>query len=166
MYWDTSRPLIISKVISSFEKDVNYLNTQSKFFIQSNTKVFMLLNVPNLIRLYCPITEHCLLFQRQHGFQKCYSTDMQHLHELKVSNETGIHKVTNSILRGLSKCLDTVGLLNITLQATFWILKLYTELTRELSQIAKFMGPTWVLPGSCRPQMGPMLAPWTLLSGI
>ena len=23
------------------------------------------------------------------------------------------------------------------------------------------MGPTWV----CRPQMGPMLAPWTLLSG-
>ena len=32
-------------------------------------------------------------------------------------------------------------------------------------QIAKFMGPTWVPPGSCWPQMGPMLAPWTLLSG-
>ena len=32
-------------------------------------------------------------------------------------------------------------------------------------QIAKFMGPTWGPPGSCRPQMGPMLAPWTLLSG-
>ena len=28
------------------------------------------------------------------------------------------------------------------------------------------MGPTWDPPGSCRPQMGPMLAPWTLLSGI
>ena len=27
------------------------------------------------------------------------------------------------------------------------------------------MGPTWGPPGSCRPQMGPMLAPWTLLSG-
>ena len=27
------------------------------------------------------------------------------------------------------------------------------------------MGPTWGLPGSCRPQMGPVLAPWTLLSG-
>ena len=26
------------------------------------------------------------------------------------------------------------------------------------------MGPTWGPPGSCRPQMGPMLAPWTLLS--
>ena len=27
-----------------------------------------------------------------------------------------------------------------------------------LSQIAKFMGPTWGPPGSCRPQVGPMLA--------
>ena len=31
-------------------------------------------------------------------------------------------------------------------------------------QIAKFMGPTWGPPRSCRLQMGPMLAPWTLLS--
>ena len=28
------------------------------------------------------------------------------------------------------------------------------------------MGPIWGPPGSCRPQMGPVLAPWTLLSGI
>ena len=27
------------------------------------------------------------------------------------------------------------------------------------------MGPTWGPPGSCRPQMGPMMASWTLLSG-
>ena len=33
------------------------------------------------------------------------------------------------------------------------------------THIAKFMGPTSGLPGSCRPHMGPMLAPWTLLSG-
>ena len=33
------------------------------------------------------------------------------------------------------------------------------------SQIARFMGPTWGPPGSCRPQVGPTLAPWTLLSG-
>ena len=33
------------------------------------------------------------------------------------------------------------------------------------SRIAKCMGPTWGPPGSCRPQMGPMLVPWTLLSG-
>ena len=35
----------------------------------------------------------------------------------------------------------------------------------RFTQIAMFMGPTWGPPGSCRPQMGPMLAPWTLLSG-
>ena len=34
------------------------------------------------------------------------------------------------------------------------------------SQIAKFMGPTWGPPGSCWPQMGPILAPWTLLSEV
>ena len=28
------------------------------------------------------------------------------------------------------------------------------------------MGPTWGPPGSCRSQMGPMLAPWTLLSWL
>ena len=33
------------------------------------------------------------------------------------------------------------------------------------AQIARFMGPTWGPPGSCQPQMAPMLAPWTLLSG-
>ena len=38
-------------------------------------------------------------------------------------------------------------------------------LREYLPQIAKFMGPTWGPLGSCRPQMGPMLAPWTLLSG-
>ena len=32
------------------------------------------------------------------------------------------------------------------------------------TQIAKFMGPTCGPPGSSRPQMGPMLSPWTLLS--
>ena len=33
------------------------------------------------------------------------------------------------------------------------------------NQISKFMGPTWGPPGSWQPQIGPMLAPWTLLSG-
>ena len=34
-----------------------------------------------------------------------------------------------------------------------------------VTQIAMLIGPTWGPPGSCRPQMGPMLAPWTLLLG-
>ena len=35
-----------------------------------------------------------------------------------------------------------------------------------LTQIAKFIGPTLGPPWFCRPQMGPMLSPWTLLSGL
>ena len=34
-----------------------------------------------------------------------------------------------------------------------------SKLQLEGSQITKFMGPTWGPPGSCRPQMGSMLAP-------
>ena len=58
---------------------------------------------------------------------------------------------------------------------TFCILKLseqhpqHTMDTRYVMmpyKIARFMGPTWGPPRSCRPQMGPMLAPCTLLSGI
>ena len=49
-----------------------------------------------------------------------------------------------------------------------WALRysLDPEIWRDTSQITKFMGPTWGPTGSCRPQMGPMLAPWTLLSGL
>ena len=34
------------------------------------------------------------------------------------------------------------------------------------SEIARFMRPTWGPPGDNRTQVGPMLAPWTLLSGM
>ena len=35
----------------------------------------------------------------------------------------------------------------------------------KAAQIARFMGPRWGPPGDDRTQVGPMLAPWTLLSG-
>ena len=34
------------------------------------------------------------------------------------------------------------------------------------TQIAKFMGPPWGPPGSCRPQIGPKFSQWALLSGF
>ena len=34
------------------------------------------------------------------------------------------------------------------------------------SLIARFMGPTWGPSGADRTQVGPTLAPWTLLSGL
>ena len=36
----------------------------------------------------------------------------------------------------------------------------------KVTQIARFTWPTWDPPGSCRPQVGPTLAPWTLLSSL
>ena len=46
----------------------------------------------------------------------------------------------------------------------YWPISLWKMLLSQItSQIAKLMWPTWGQPGSCRPQMGPMLAPWTLL---
>ena len=35
-----------------------------------------------------------------------------------------------------------------------------------LSRIARFMGPTWGQSGADRTQVGPMLAPWTLLCRV
>ena len=35
-----------------------------------------------------------------------------------------------------------------------------------MSQITRFMGPTWGSSWADRTQVGPMLAPWTLLSGV
>ena len=47
-----------------------------------------------------------------------------------------------------------------------YLIKYYHDCQiRSYTQIAKFKVPTWSPHGSCRPQMGPMLAPWTLLSG-
>ena len=38
--------------------------------------------------------------------------------------------------------------------------------TSQTSLIARFMGPTWGPSGDNRTQVGPMLAPWTFLSGL
>ena len=45
-------------------------------------------------------------------------------------------------------------------------LKFHSFWTLITSQIARFMWPTWGPPRSCWPQVGPMLAPWYLLSGV
>ena len=39
------------------------------------------------------------------------------------------------------------------------------RLNADYTLIARFMGPTWGPSGANRTQVGPMLAPWTLLSG-
>ena len=48
--------------------------------------------------------------------------------------------------------------------SSVWVGYLWRLSSQRPTRIAKFMGPTWGPPRSCRPQMGPMLAPWNLLS--
>ena len=55
-----------------------------------------------------------------------------------------------------------VNRLNDHMTKIIWIVE---RTGTRITQIAKFMGPTWGPPGSCRPQMGPIMASWTLLSG-
>ena len=55
--------------------------------------------------------------------------------------------------------IDFTIMENMLQSANWWTWK-------HLTKIARIMGPTWGPPGSCRPQVGPMYAPWTLLSGF
>ena len=58
--------------------------------------------------------------------------------------------------------LLSVNCISFILVRTYAIVQMFQKAP---PQIAKFMEPTWGPPGSCRPQMGPMLAPRILLSG-
>ena len=46
--------------------------------------------------------------------------------------------------------------------AYYWVTNFRSHLP---PQLARFMGPTWGPSGAERTQVGPMLAPWTMLSG-
>ena len=55
--------------------------------------------------------------------------------------------------------ITSIAFLDGTLQLYAKLQWRFAELLSKSSQIAKFIGLTWDPPGSCRPQMGPMLAP-------
>ena len=74
--------------------------------------------------------------------------------------------VKNKHTEAVHHCLHRNSeLANKKYKSKSWHFTLKYGFTSLPPQIARFMGPTWGPPGSCRPQMGPMLAPWTLLSG-
>ena len=70
-------------------------------------------------------------------------------------------------------CLYTQAILNsyiplfLHVHCFEWVfIKLCVQQICIISLIARFMGPTWGPSGADRTQVGPMLAPWTLLPGI
>ena len=54
----------------------------------------------------------------------------------------------------------------IHMPLTLTLCGLYGEVVSISSLTARFIGPTWGPSGADRTQVGPMLAPWTLLSGL
>ena len=50
--------------------------------------------------------------------------------------------------------------------STPWLPSASEAIPMTSSLIAKFMGPTWGPSGADRTQVGPMLAPWILLTGL
>ena len=71
-------------------------------------------------------------------------------------------KISGKPYQNATKCERWAHFLRYTM-VTFW--KNVSGFLL-ISLIARFMGPTWGPPWSCRTQVDPMLAPWTLLSGI
>ena len=55
---------------------------------------------------------------------------------------------------------------SLSCRMMFFKASLATSVCTVESLIASFMGPTWGPPGADRTQVGPMLAPWSLLSGV
>ena len=60
----------------------------------------------------------------------------------------------------VARC-QVVNVLNCMSKYSFCI-----KVHSSYSLIARFMGPTWGPSGADRTQVGPMLTPWTLLSGL
>ena len=60
-----------------------------------------------------------------------------------------------------------INILTAAWQCQWMLVRILTHwgLVMQYAQIARFMGSTWGPSGSDRTQVGPMLAPWTLLSG-
>ena len=61
--------------------------------------------------------------------------------------------------------VDDIMTQKLVASNVFFLNQWYILFKEIVTQIARFMGPTWGPSGSCRPQMGPMLVPWTLLLG-
>ena len=74
-------------------------------------------------------------------------------------------ELLSTIIKSQCKLHDVVFLWLNVFSSFSMLPPFLPSLQSMTTQIAKFMGPTWGPPGSCRPRMGPMLVPWTLLSG-
>ena len=90
---------------------------------------------------------------------------------LLISFKQYYKQSTSSLTHGLMWLIKKLATIDEIYQCLiFWLFVWTWQGTRLVvsvmvtNLIARFMGPTWGPSGAYRPQVGPMLAPWTLLS--
>ena len=95
------------------------------------------------------VKSHCLLF---------WNDCKQSCPMAQIINKAEVKLYSLRIIYGIRCQIKLAQYMQVyhTRQGKMW--------ARLIAQIAKFMGPTWAPPGPCRHQIGPILAPWTLLS--
>ena len=91
---------------------------------------------------------------QQHHFPSCLltSTPTEELQYCMYRSNWSLQQEVTSRLRQCRGSVSMKGLIS------------HSYLS-ENTLMARFLGPTWGLSGADRTQIGPMLAPWTLLSG-
>ena len=108
---------------------------------------------------------HCMLYVFVWAsIVPCWNGDPKVKKENKPVNQTK-KCITFSVSHSAVMCYSTMICIIQALQQSDCRILDYFSANNVYTQIAKFMGPTWGPSGSCRPQMYPMLDPWTLLSG-
>ena len=87
-----------------------------------------------------------------------FSTDRNRSTQVPVGCPSGNSSASSLLLLPVGYCM-------YFLSVQMWEYKENIKNINDTSPETKFMGPTLGQTGSYRPHMGPMLAPWTLLSG-
>ena len=86
----------------------------------------------------------------------CKTCETNKTHNIHCATNSTEHRIFPFYYHGCKGKHDTC----------IWIWHWQVQNNTNTSLIARFMGPTWGPSGAARTQFGPMLAPWTFLSGM
>ena len=130
--------------------------------------------------LFTNINQCCFLVHLPVGCNLCCQVHLPHLHH--AGSWQGVNTFSQvsigAVFLNQSKEFPGAHCSNIlthwypltqwcgkSLLVCVWRMILELKPRWKSTLIARFMGPTWGLPGADRTQVGPMWASWTLLSG-
>ena len=125
------------------------------------TLVMLIYDQP--VSIFCYL---CSPVNEDNAWYTSYPTRYAHTYPTRYAHLQGVVILTQSIcwpfVWGIQKCTSGLSSQKPSIaieKLIFWCF------CCKPTQITKFMGPIWDPSGSCWSQMGPMLAPCTLLSG-